>query len=275
MTPYTEFSISPIGIIKSFLKNRELIWQLTRREVATRYRGSILGFAWSFINPLIMLAVYTFVFSVVFKARWNIGAESKAGFALALFIGLIIHGILAECMNRAPSLILSNVNYVKRVIFPLDILPWIVMGSALFNSIISMTVWCLFFIVVNQTFYWTSIFFPFLLLPLLLLIMGISWFLSSVGVFLRDVGQVIGILTTVLLFMAPVFYPASMLPEPYRTLLYLNPLTFFIEQTRDVLMYGVAPNWIGLAVSYAICTFCAWIGYAWFQKTRKGFADVL
>ena len=275
MHTHMDFSINPAEIIRSFYRNKQLIWQLTKREIIGRYRGSMLGIAWSFFNPLIMLAVYTFVFSVVFKARWDIGTESKTGFALALFIGLIVHGILAECMTRAPSLILNNVNYVKKVIFPLEILPWVVMGSTLFHSMISLSAWSLFFIIVNQTYYWTAIFIPLVLLPLILLTMGISWILSSIGVFLRDINQFIGVVSMILLFMAPVFYPITMLPESYQKLLYLNPLTFFIEQARVVLLMEGFPNWFGLFISFLISGMVAWLGFVWFQKTRKGFADVL
>ncbi|MDF1746711.1 MAG: ABC transporter permease [Gimesia sp.] len=248
---------------------------MSKREVIGRYRGSVLGLAWSFFNPLIMLVVYTFVFSIVFKARWQTGSDSKTEFALALFIGMIVHGLLAECVNRAPSLIVGNVNYVKKVIFPLEVLPWIAMGATLFHTLISLVVWGLFFVLVNQTFYWTALFLPLLFLPLILVTMGMTWFLASCGVYLRDVGQITGVFTMVLLFMSPVFYPISNLPERIQPLMYANPLTFIIEQSRAVLMWGQFPNWGGVCISFVISAVVAWLGFAWFQKTRRGFADVL
>lgn len=275
MNPNTRHKTSLFETISSVLRHRNLIIQMTKREVVGRYRGSLLGIAWSFFNPLIMLAVYTIVFSTVFQAKWGVGSESKTEFALVLFIGMIVHGILAESMNVSPGLMLRNVNYVKKVVFPLEILPWVVLGSTLFHASISILVWSLFFLVVNHSLQWTIVFLPLVLLPLVLFSIGISWMLASLGVYIRDIGQMTGVLTTILLFMSPIFYPASRLPEPYQTLIYINPLTFFIEQARDVLMWGNMPNWSGLIVAYVVSLLVAWAGFAWFQKTRKGFADVL
>ena len=275
MNPNAKHESSPLEILRSALKNRSLIFQMTKREVIGRYRGSMLGIAWSFFNPLIMLAVYTVVFSTVFQAKWGVGSDSKTEFALVLFVGMIVHGILAESMNNSPSLMLRNTSYVKKVVFPLEILPWIVMGSTLFHALISVVVWLLFYLIVNQSLQWTAVFLPLVFIPLVLFSMGISWMLASLGVYIRDIGQMTGVLTTVLLFMSPIFYPASRLPEPYQTILYLNPLTFVIEQARDVLMWGNMPDWSGMGVAFVVSFFVAWLGFAWFQKTRQGFADVL
>lgn len=234
-----------------------------------------MGLMWSFFNPVLMLAVYTFVFSVVFKARWSTESTSKTEFAIVLFAGMIVHGLFAECVNRAPGLILNNVNYVKKVVFPLEILPWVTLGSALFHASVSIAVLLIFYAVIHFSLNWTAIFIPVLLLPLALFTMGLSWFLASLGVFVRDIGQMIGIVTTILLFLSPVFYPVSALPENLRPLLHLNPLTFIIEQVRSVLIWGNVPNWIGLVIYLACSMLVACIGFFWFQKTRKGFADVL
>ena len=248
---------------------------MTQREVVGRYRGSVLGLFWSFFNPVLMLVVYTFVFSVVFKARWHAGSDSKTEFAIVLFVGLIVHGLFAECANRAPGLILGNVNYVKKVVFPLEILPWMIMGSALFHAGVSTAVLLCFYALVNVSLQWTAIFLPLILAPFILFTMGFAWFLSSIGVFLRDVGQTIGIITTVLLFLSPVFYSVTVLPESYRMYLYFNPLTFIIEQARNVLIWGKMPDWNGLAIYSVVGLATAWLCFAWFQKIRKGFADVL
>lgn len=249
--------------------------QMTRREVVGRYRGSIMGLAWSFFNPILMLVVYTFVFSVVFKARWGTEVESQTSFAIVLFVGMIVYGLFAEIANRAPGLILSNVNYVKKVIFPLEILPVIGMGAALFHALISFCVLLAAILLINGTLAWTAIFFPLVILPLLVSTLGIAWFLASVGVFVRDVGQTIGIFTTVLMFVSPVFYPISALPENFQIWLMLNPLTFVIEQSRAVMIFGKQPDWTGLGIYSSVSLLIAWAGYWWFQKTRKGFADVL
>jgi len=276
MNPHQQHPTSPLELARSLWRNLSLIWQLARRQVVGRYRGSVMGLAWSFFNPILMLLIYTFVFSVVFKARWGIGTEeSKTDFALILFVGMIIHGLFSDCVNSAPGLILSNVNYVKKVVFPLEILPWVAMGSALFHAVVSLGVWAVFYLLVYAGFKWTAVFFPMVILPLVLATMGIAWILTSLGVFVRDITQVIGILTMVLLFLSPVFYPLSALPQEYQTLLHINPLTFMIEEARNVLIWGRMPDWAGWAIYFAISLAIAWIGFWWFQKTRKGFADVL
>lgn len=256
--------------------NRQLIWQMTQREVVGRYKGSIFGLAWSFFNPIFMLVVYTFVFSVVFKSRWGVGGdESRTQFAVMLFVGMIVHGLFAEVLNRAPGLILSNVNYVKKVVFPIEILPVIAMGAALFHSLISLGVLLAAFTLFNGYLHWTAVFIPLVLLPLVILTIGLAWMLASLGVFLRDVGQTIGIITMVMMFLSPVFYPVTVLPEKFRPWLMANPLTFIIEQAREVLIWGHLPEWSGLGIYTLVATAVAWAGFAWFQKTRKGFADVL
>lgn len=269
------FPIAPSEILNSLWRNQSLIRSLVRREVAGRYRGSFMGILWSFFNPIFMLIVYTFVFSVVFKARWNSGSDSKTEFALVLFAGLLVFNLFSECFNRAPSLILSNVNYVKKVVFPLEILPWVVLGSALFHTAISLLVWLIAYVVFMGTPQITVLWLPLVVLPLLLFVMGVSWALAALGVYLRDVSQLTGMVTTMLLFLSPIFYPASALPDKYRQILYLNPITPSIEMTRDVLYWGKSPNFTLLTGSIALAAAIAWLGFAWFQKTRKGFADVL
>ena len=248
---------------------------MIRREVVGRYRGSVMGLAWSFFNPILMLVVYTFVFSVVFKAKWGTGGESQTSFAIVLFVGMIVFGLFSEMANRAPGLILSNVNYVKKVIFPLEILPLVGLGAALFHTIISLGVLLVAILLINGSLAWTIIFFPLILLPLLIATLGVAWFLAALSVFVRDVGQTIGIFTTVLMFVSPVFYPISALPAKFQIWLMLNPLTFVIEQSRAVIIFGKQPDWIGLGIYAGMSLVVAWAGYWWFQKTRKGFADVL
>lgn len=270
------FSIAPREMFAGAWRNRQLIAQMTKREVLGRYRGSVMGLTWSFFNPVLMLVVYTFVFSVVFKARWGVGGEeSRVDFAIVLFVGMIVHGLFAECVNRAPSLILSNVNYVKKVIFPLEILPIIAMGSALFHTIVSLVVLLCAILLLGSGVSWTILLFPIVIFPLLLATMGLAWFLAALGVYMRDIGQITGMATTVLMFLSPVFYPLSALPEKYQVWLQLNPLTFVIEEARRVMVFGQLPNFAGWAIYLIASSLIAWMGFAWFQKTRKGFADVL
>ncbi|CBL44280.1 ABC-2 type transporter [gamma proteobacterium HdN1] len=269
------YSAAPQEIVASLWRNRELIKASAKREVLGRYRGSALGLLWSFFNPLFMLIVYTFVFSVVFKARWNVQSDSKTEFALVLFAGLMMFNLFSECISRAPGLILSNPNYVKKVVFPLEILPAIALLSASFHLLISLGVWLLAYAVFFGLPHITALFLPLVILPFLLFIMGLSWILASLGVFLRDVSQFIGTIITVLMFMAPIFYPITALPEEFRHWLYLNPITPLVEQTRDVLYWGHPPDFYMLAIYTLLAAGIAWLGFAWFQKTRKGFADVL
>jgi lipopolysaccharide transport system permease protein len=269
------FSIKPSEMIGSLWRNRSLIKSMVVREVVGRYRGSFMGILWSFFNPVFMLLVYTFVFSVVFKARWSAGSESKTEFALVLFAGLLVFNLFAECVGRAPTLILSNVNYVKKVVFPLDVLPWITMGSALFHTLISIAVWLAAYLILFGMPHVTALLLPLVLVPLVLLIMGLTWALASLGVFLRDIAQFIGVAITTLMFLSPIFFPATALPEDYRYLIVINPLTPAIEMTRDVLYWGKQPDWGVLMIYSVAASAIAWLGFAWFQKTRKGFADVL
>ena len=276
MNPNIKHSTSLLFLIKSFFQHRELILQMVKREVIGRYKGSVMGLLWSFINPVLMLTVYTFVFSVVFRAKWGVGGqEGGAEFAVVLFVGLIVHSLFSEVLNCAPSLILSNANYVKKVVFPLEILSVVSMGAALFHGFISLIVLLAVFFILNGFVYWTTLFVPFIFLPLVFMTLGCAWLLASLGVFLRDVGQTIGILTTVMLFLAPVFYPMSALPQEYQIYLLINPLTFIIEQSRQVLLFGQFPDWSGLAIYGITSSLVAWGGFWWFQKTRKGFADVI
>ena len=277
INPHAAQPTSLVALAQILWRNRQLIIQMIKREVAGRYKGSVLGLAWSFFNPIFMLVVYTFVFSEIFKSRWGGvgGDDSKTQFALVLFAGMIVLSLFSEVLNRAPSLILGNVNYVKKVVFPLEILPVIAIGAALFHSLISLCVLLAAFVFFNGYMQWTAIFTPLVLLPLVILATGFAWMLASLGVFLRDFGQTIGIITTVLMFLSPVFYPVSAVPERFQSFILANPLTFIIEQAREVLIWGHLPNWLGLGAYTLAAVVIAWSGYAWFQKTRKGFADVL
>lgn len=275
MNPHAAHSISPASIIRSIVANRSLIYNLAKREVVGRYRGSAMGLMWSFFNPVLMLAVYTFVFSVVFKARWAGGSESKTEFALVLFAGLLVFNLFSECVNRAPALILSNANYVKKVIFPLEILPLVALCSAAFHFGISFIVWLLFYLIFFGWPPMSVLWLPLILLPLILMTVGLSWLLASLGVYLRDVGQIIGVVTTILMFVSPIFYPIAALPEKYHPFMHISPLTVVVEQARDVMIWGRSVDWPLWGLSMILSSVIAWLGFAWFQKTRKGFADVI
>ncbi len=275
MNPHAPHSISPIALIRSIKTNRSLILSLIKRDVMSRYRGSIMGLLWSFLNPVFMLVVYTFVFSVVFKARWIGGSDSKVEFAIVLFTGLLVFNLFSEVVNRAPSLILSNANYVKKVIFPLEILPFVALGSALFHMVVSLFVWLIFYLIFFGLPGLYALQLPFILIPLILNIIGLTWILSSLSVYLRDLGQLVSVLITVLMFASPIFYPVAVLPLEFQNYMLLNPLTFIVEETRNVMIWGKYLDWSSWIVQLLISFVLAWVGYAWFQKIRKGFADVI
>lgn len=265
----------PLAPLTALWEHRRLVQRLARRDLEARYRGSLLGLFWAVLTPLLMMAVYTFVFSVVFQARWGASTGGKAEFALLLLSGLILFTIFSDCLARAPGLMLENVSYIKKVVFPLEILPLVVLGVALVNAAIGFVILELFALLLFGIPPLTTLLFPLILLPLCLVTLGVTWFLASLGVFLRDIRQMIGVLVTMLMFLSPIFYPVSAIPEDYRPVILLNPLTLLLEYTRDALFWGKAPDplvWLAYTVgAYAI----AWLGFAWFQRTRKAFADVV
>lgn len=256
-------------------RHRELIIQLIKREVLERYRGSLFGLLWSFLHPLFMLLVYMFVFGVVFKIRWGVEHGDQVQFGVVLFAGLIVHALFAECLVRAPNLVLSNAHFVKKVVFPLEILAVVLLGSALFHLLVGFLILLLFNGVAHAQMPWTIVFVPFILAPLVLLSLGLSWFLASLGVFLRDISQIVGILATVLLFLCPIFYPLSAVPEPLQAWMYLNPLTLIVEEMRNAVIFAKVPDWGALAGYYLIALVSMMAGHWWFNRTRRAFADVI
>ena len=267
---------SPKLFLNTLWRERELIWCLTEREISMRYRGSILGWTWSIINPLLMLAVYTFVFSKVFKATWGPGQNGDTAiFAINLFAGLIVFNLFSECSLRSPGTILSNINYVKKIIFPVEILPVVTVAAAVFHACTGVAVLAIVQLLTLQEIPISIGWLPLVWAPLILGCLGISWILSALGVYLRDLGQIIGVFTNILMFISAVFYPLSSLPEKWRPIISLNPLVSIIEETRRVTVTGMAPNfWYIFLGSVAAMASCQ-IGYGLFQKARKGFADVL
>lgn len=265
----------PQQVLLSFWQHRELIRRLVVREVASRYRGSIFGLAWSVVTPLMMLAVYTFVFSVVFEIRWGTDVGSRTEFALVLFSGLIVLQFFSDCIGRAPGLLLENPTYIKKVVFPLECLAWVVLGSAFFNALVSIVVLLAAHFALVGAPPLTALLMPLVLLPLAVLLVGGVWFISSIGLFLRDVRHVVSMIMPIMLFASPIFYPMSAVPEQFRVFLYLNPLTPIIENARDVVLYGKVPDAIGMILYILIAYLVAWLGLVWFSVTKRGFADVV
>lgn len=263
------------GPFSALGKYRHLTVEVTRREVLGRYRGASFGLLWSLINPFLMLIVYTLAFGYILKSRWPGYSGGTTEFALILYIGLIVHGMLAECMVRAPGLVTSNSNLVTRVVFPLHILPWTVVLSAVFHMLANATIFVLLSLLVRGHVPWTAVMLPLVWVPLVVLSVGISLFLAALGAYLRDIGQVMAALVTAMLFLSSAIVPVSALPERYRILFYLNPLTFIIDQSREVAFFGNMPNWTGLVVYLLVAVVATYAAHAFFQKARRGFADVL
>ena len=257
--------------------HRHLLMQLVVRDVAGRYKGSIGGLAWTVIQPVLMLAVYLFVFGLVFNPRR--GASAPAGdltaFGLSLFCGMLVHGLFSECLIRAPGVIVSQPAYVKKIVFPLQLLPLVVLGSALFHFGVGLAVLLTGALIFGHPPGWTILWLPVVVVPLVLLCAGVAWLFASLGVFLRDIGQLTGLLATVLMFLSPVFYPVQALPADWRWLALVSPLTVPIEGLRDLLLHQRMPNPAALAAYWAVALAVCWLGWAWFARTRKGFADVL
>lgn len=269
-------SLGPQAAFVTAAKNLSLIRRLVRREVEARYRGSALGMAWAFLVPIFLLAVYTFVFSVVFSVRWGSSTEgSRAEFALLLYCGLLVYNIFNECVSSAPSLMLAHSTYIKKVIFPVEVLPWVSLLSSCINAMIGFLILMLGYFAVVGVPPLTAALVPIVCLPVLFVTLGVTLFFSSLGVFVRDAQQFIGIITMVILFMTPIFYPISAIPAQYQWIATFNPLAVAIEQFRGALFKAELPNAGALAMNLAFSTGILWLGNAWFMKTKKGFADVI
>jgi lipopolysaccharide transport system permease protein len=255
--------------------HRVLISELATREFQGLYRTSLLGIGWALLNPLLSLAVYTFVFGLVLKVRWQVETQNIDEFALILFTGLIVFNFFADSMIRAPGLMLENVNYIKKIKFPLEILPWVVVIGALIKATVSLMILFVAIIILHGLPPWTAIFLPLVFFPLLLFALAVCWFLSSIGVYIRDTAQIVIPVVTLMFFISPVFYPVTAMPAVFRNFLYFNPVTFIIEQGRDVLLNGVIPNFTGLLVYSMLAWLAAWVALLWFSQTRHGFSDVI
>ena len=268
---------NPLLGIQIAVTHQDLLRQMLVRNIAARYRGSALGFLWSFANPLMMLSVYTFVFGVIFKARWAIvGLEdNRAAFPLIMFCGMAVFNIFSESVTTSTSVVSGNSSYVKKVVFPLELLPL----CNVLTSFIFGLAWFVLVLLGSVIFIghlsWTIVLLPLTLLPLLLISAGVSFLVASLGVYLRDMQQLVGIVTQILFFMTPIFYPVSLVPEKLRWILHLNPLSTVVEQTRRVFLYGQLPELYPCLVLLAVSLAIFQLGLAWFTKTKKGFADVI
>lgn len=259
----------------AFGRHWSLTRELTKRDVLGRYRGASFGLLWSVLSPFLMLLVYTMAFGSIFKSRWAQQVEGGPDYTLILFVGLIVHGFFTECLTRAPLLIVGNPTYVKRVVFPLEVLPWPMLLSAFFHMLMNVVVLLVIFLVRFGLPPWTVVLFPLVLLPLALVGAGIGWLFASLGVYLRDISQITGVLATAMLFLSSAVVPVETLSPHYQFIFRLNPLSFIIDEARKVALWGQLPDWSGLGLYLLGALMFCYLSYAWFRATRSGFADVL
>lgn len=261
-------------MFRTLWRYRSLVLELAKREFSGRYQGSFGGIAWSFAQPLFLLAVYTVAFGVILQARWGFSGGT-ADYALMLFAGLIIFNAFSECLGKAPLLIATNPNFVKKVVFPLELLPWVMTFTILLHAVIGIGVWFAGYAVLYGLPKPTAILVPAILLCFFPLLLGVGWLLAALGLFVRDINQLTAMLSHALLFLTPIFYSIDAVPAVLQPVLMLNPLTFVVEQFRLVLYFGEVPVLRGLAVYFALASLFAWASLALFRRLRPRFADLV
>ncbi len=265
----------PLEPFSCLYRSRNLVFELGKREVLARYRASRFGLAWAVLNPLLLLGVFAFVFGSVMRTKWNRPVGEPDQYALVLFAGLVVFWLFNDCLVRAPGLIRAHRQYVTHVIFPLEVLPWVVVISAVFHALLSFGVLLAAQIWLTGSLPWTAALAPFLLIPFILFILGLGWALAALAVYLPDLDQMIGVALTATLFVSTIFFPANVAPSEFATLLYLNPISWVVDAFRGAVLWGELPSAELVAIGLAVGWATAWLGLAVFQKSRRGFADVL
>lgn len=259
--------------MKVILKNPRLVFNLSKRDIESKYKGTNLGIIWALLNPIIMLSIYSFIFGFVFKAKW--GVNTDGNYTLIMFTGLLVHAFMAECIGKATTIYVNNVSYVKKVLFPLEALCWVTVLGALFQLVMGCVVYAVFCVISHQSVGFLALLFPIILAPLIFIAYSISLFLSSLGVYVRDMGQIIAVFIAIMLFMSPVFYPITAVPPEYRLFIYLNPITFIVESLRSVILFNKMFDLKGYLIYWGISIVMYFAAVSWFNKVKKGFSDVL
>lgn len=276
MTSAPSFLSTPTDIARSLVTNRLILRQLVRRDILSRYRKSALGMVWALLTPLLTFVVYAYVFSAILKVRFPSRVpEVEYNYGIILFSGLMLHFFITEVLTRSPMLVLENVNFVKKVVFPLEMLSMVATGSAAVTLAFNFVVLIAAVLAFNGSVPPTALLIPIVWIPFFAIVLGISWVFASLGVYLRDIGHVVGILSTVLLFGSPILFPPETLPDLLKTLIWLNPLSVPVHATRDLVLWGVLPDLEHLAIYSGVAAVFLWLGAYWFQRTKKGFADVV
>lgn len=276
MNPHASHAASPKALLLTLWRHKMLILALTRREIEGRYKGSLFGVFWSVLTPLLMVTVFTFVFGEIFQSKWA-GARNAnhLDFAAALFAGLLVYNLFAECIGKASFLITNNPNFVKKIVFPLETLSVVTVAAALFHFLVAYGIVIVLVLLSGWQLSWTVLLTPVVIAPLLMLVMGLTWMVSALGVYIRDIGQIISPALTALMFLSPIFYPLSSVNPRFHWLYHLNPLTLVVEDLRAVLLHQTLPDWLPWLTYSAVSAAIMALGFVFFQKTRKGFSDVI
>lgn len=262
-------------MVKTIIKNRYLLGQLVKKDIELKYKDSVLGMLWAIIVPMLMIVIYTFVFSIVFRPQWISEQGSRFEFALMMYCGLVAFNMLSDVIGRSSGIIAANVNYVKKVIFPLELLPVMITMTALFNSCVSLVVLVIAKLILTHSISVTLPMVVIVYIPLVIFTIGVSLILASVSVYLKDIASAVSVLITVLMYISPVFFTVDSVPAPYKIVCEINPLTYMIENFRNVVLYGTMPDWKYMLISCVVAVLTAWIGGIVFRRLKEGFADVL
>ena len=261
-----------INFFSYVLRHHGLFIELTRREFSSRYQASFGGIFWSFAQPLFLLTIYTVAFGVILKARWGF-AGGTLDYAFMLFAGLIVFNAFSEVLNKSSTLILSNSNFVKKLIFPIELLPAVTTAVALIHAVIGVAIWVVCYAIFIGTPKLALMMIPSIFICMVPLLLGFSWLIASIGVFIRDSSHIVGMLTHALLFLTPIFYSIDAAPSALHKILLLNPLTFLIEQVRLVLYFGQMPALKGLATYFILASVFSFLCCCVFKRLRPSFAD--
>ena len=264
-----------LAVVRSWLRNRHLLGALTRRDVLVRYKGSALGLVWSFIHPLVLLAVYTVVFTVFLHMKWNEAGDRWGEFTVMMFCGLIPFQVFSEVMSKAGSLVVASPSYVKRIAFPVEVLPWVAVGSAMLHALISFGVLLAAVRLMFGALPWTVLYLPVILVPFILTTVALAMFLAACGVFLRDLNHTVSVAVNILFFLTPIFYSSDRVRPSVQWLLFINPVAYVAANVRKVCVQGLTPVWSSWLLYLGISLVLVLLVAGWFQRVRVRFADVM
>jgi lipopolysaccharide transport system permease protein len=264
-----------LGMFQRMWQHRHLLSLLIARNVEASFRGSALGKLWTALVPLLRLAVYTFVLGFILKVKWPGGHVGPLETALLYFVGLTFYDFFMESISAAPGLLHDNVNFVKKVVFPLEVLPCATVGAALVRLGVTSSIVLIFYLAIVGIPPLAAVVIPLLVVPLALAVLGCVWFISAIGAFVRDLRQLVSVTALIMMYLSPIFFPLSAVPVPARTIIYANPLAFVIESARAALFNGLWPDWTAFAAYAAVAWIFATAGYTWFVRVKPAFADVV